>query len=55
MVFVVPTVQEILKKKEISFKTFYLTKKFMEHEGDGHTNFNWPTWNNPQPIGKETR
>ena len=26
----------------------------MEHEGDGDTNCNWYTWNNPQMIGKET-
>ena len=24
----------------------------MEHEGDGDTNCNWYTWNNPQMIGK---
>ena len=27
----------------------------MEHEGDGDTNCNWCTWNNPQKIGKETK
>ena len=26
----------------------------MEHEGDGDTNCNWCTWNNPQRIGKGT-
>ena len=26
----------------------------MEHEGDGDTNCNWCTWNNPERIGKGT-
>ena len=25
----------------------------MEHEGDGDTNCNWCTWNNPQVLVKE--
>ena len=28
--------------------------KTMEHEGDGDTNCNWCTWNNPQRIYKRT-
>ena len=27
-------------------------KRNMEHEGDGNTNCNWCTWNNPQRISK---
>ena len=27
----------------------------MEHDGDGDTNFNWCTWNNPQRIDKGTK
>ena len=26
----------------------------MDHEGDGNTNYNWYTWNNPQNIVKRT-
>ena len=29
-------------------------KKTMEREGDGNTNCNWCTWNNPLRIGKGT-
>ena len=29
-------------------------KKYIGHEGDSDTNFNWCTWNNPQRIGKGT-
>ena len=28
--------------------------KTMKYEGDGDTNCNWCTWNNPQMIGKGT-
>ena len=24
----------------------------MEHEGDGDTNYNWSTWNDPKNLGK---
>ena len=30
------------------------TKRTMEHEGDGNTNCNCCTWNNPQRLGKGT-
>ena len=29
------------------------TKKAMEHEGDGDTNSNWYTWNDPKRLGQE--
>ena len=31
----------------------YKKKKTIKHEGDGYTNCNWSTWNNPQIISKE--
>ena len=27
----------------------------MEHKGDGDTNRNWCTWNDPQRLGKRTK
>ena len=63
MHFAVPTNQRvILKESEKRDKYLDLArelkkknKKTMEHEGDGDTNCNWCTWNNPQKIGKGTR
>ena len=31
------------------------TKKVVEHEGNGNTNYNWRTWNGSQRFGMETR
>ena len=30
------------------------TEKVIEHEGDGNTDYNWCTWNNPQSFSKGT-
>ena len=43
-----------LKEGENRDKYLDLVKKSIEPEGDGDTNCDWCTWNNPQRIGKGT-
>ena len=55
MDFTVPANRRV-KLKEVEKKDKYLdlAEEAMEHEGNGDTNCNWCTWNNPQRLGKGT-
>ena len=45
-----------IKESKKGDKYLDLTRelKTIKHKGDGDTNGNWYTWNNPQRLGKET-
>ena len=42
------------REKRDKYLDLAIELKTIEHEGDGNTNCNWCTWNNPQRIGKGT-
>ena len=40
------------RKERMVFRLFQRTKKVVEHEGDGDTDYNWSAWNGPQRLEK---